>query len=81
MGGWLIYKCNRFPNEYFAQPQSYSQKRKHYPMNDNTNSVDIMALTVFKRELIDIDVLGVTVDPIIRDYLRDRISQMEGPPV
>jgi hypothetical protein len=50
-------------------------------MNDNTNSVDIMALTVFKRELIDIDVLGVTVDPIIRDYLRDRISQMEGPPV
>ena len=28
-------------------------------MNDNTNSVDIMALTVFKRELIDIDVLKV----------------------
>jgi hypothetical protein len=50
-------------------------------MNDNTNSVDIMALTVFKRELIDIDVLKVTVDPIIRNYLKDRISQMEGPPV
>jgi hypothetical protein len=48
-------------------------------MNDNTNSVDIMALTVFKRELIDIDVLKVTVDPIIRNYLKDRIEQMEGP--
>ena len=48
-------------------------------MNDNTNSVDIMALTVFKRELIDIDVLKVTVDPIIRNYLKDRIEQMESP--
>ena len=41
------------------------------------SSVDMSILTVFKRELLDIEAMGVSVPPIVIEYLSERIKSIE----
>ena len=46
-------------------------------MKNNISGVDIAVLTVFKRELITIKMLGNHVSPIVVEYLTKRIKEIE----
>jgi|TARA_R110000744_G_scaffold46786_2_gene103286 hypothetical protein len=41
------------------------------------NSVDVAVITVFKRELLTIKIMGNHVSPIVVDYLNKRIEDIE----
>ena len=46
-------------------------------MKNNISSVDGAVLTVFKRELLTIKIMGNHVSPIVVDYLTKRIEDIE----
>ena len=46
-------------------------------MNNTISSADVAVLTVFKRELLTIKMLGNHVSPIVVEYLTKRIKDIE----
>jgi hypothetical protein len=48
-------------------------------MSNNINGADMPTLTVFKMELQRITDMNLKVDPLITDYMRARISEIEPP--
>ena len=48
-------------------------------MSKNINGADMPTLTVFKMELQRITDMNLKVDPLITDYMRARISEIEPP--
>jgi|TARA_B110001454_G_scaffold87591_1_gene83973 hypothetical protein len=68
----LIYKCNKYPERYFT-----TQRR--FPMLKNINGADMPTLTVFKMELQRISDMNIEINPIITEYIRARIDEIEPP--
>ena len=48
-------------------------------MPDNINGADMPTLTVFKMELQRITDMNLEIDPLITEYMRTRISEIEPP--
>jgi len=49
-------------------------------MSKNINGADMPTLTVFKMELQRITDMNLKIDPLITDYMKTRISEIEPPP-
>ncbi len=48
-------------------------------MPDNINGADMPTLTVFKMELQRITDMNLEIDPVVTEYMRARISEIEPP--
>ena len=48
-------------------------------MPDNINGADMPTLTVFKMELQRITDMNLEIDPLITEYMRTRICEIEPP--
>ena len=48
-------------------------------MPDNINGADMPTLTVFRMELQRITDMNLKIDPLITEYMRTRISEIEPP--
>ena len=48
-------------------------------MPDNINGADMPTLTVYKMELQRIADMNLEIDPLITEYMRARISEIEPP--
>ena len=48
-------------------------------MPDNINGADMPTLTVFKMELQRITDMNLKIDPLVTEYMRTRISEIEPP--
>ena len=48
-------------------------------MTRNIDGADMPTLTVFKMELQRITDMHMEINPIIMEYMRDRISEIESP--
>ena len=49
-------------------------------MSANINGADMPTLTVFKMELQRITDMDLKIDPLITEYMRTRICEIEPPP-
>jgi hypothetical protein len=49
-------------------------------MLKNINGADMPTLTVFRMELQRISDMNIEIDPIITEYIRARIAEIEPPP-
>jgi len=67
--------ANRVP---IGNPPGFGASIKENNMSVNINSMDMTALSVFKRELQSIEALNRNVSPIIIEYLTQRIDEIEG---
>ena len=43
----------------------------------NLSSVDTTIVTVFKRELLEIEARGINVSPVVLNYLSERVKNIE----
>tara|TARA_R110002020_G_scaffold466757_1_gene689691 strand:- start:48 stop:203 length:156 start_codon:yes stop_codon:yes gene_type:complete len=48
-------------------------------MPNNINGADMPTLTVFKMELQRITDMNLNIDPLITEYMKTRICEIEGP--
>jgi len=48
-------------------------------MSKNINGADMPTLTVFKMELQRITDMNLKIDPLITEYMKSRISEIEPP--
>ena len=48
-------------------------------MTNNINGADMPTLTVFKMELQRITDMNLKIDPLITEYMRTRICEIEPP--
>ena len=48
-------------------------------MSANINGADMPTLTVFKMELQRITDMKLEIDPLVTEYMRTRISEIEPP--
>jgi len=48
-------------------------------MSKNINGADMPTLTVFKMELQRITDMNLEIDPLVTEYMRTRISEIEPP--
>ena len=48
-------------------------------MSNNINGADMPTLTVFKMELQRIIDMKLEIDPLITEYMKSRISEIEPP--
>ena len=86
---YLVYKCNKYPKQYFRPPPKpqrtsialpYIITYKEFPlMSKNINGADMPTLTVFRMELQRIIDMDLKIDPLITEYMRTRICEIEPP--
>ena len=43
----------------------------------NLSSVDTTIVTVFKREILEIEARGISVSPVVLNYLSERVKNIE----
>jgi hypothetical protein len=43
----------------------------------NLSSVDTTIVTVFKREILEIEARGINVSPVVLNYLSERVKNIE----
>ena len=60
--------------------ERYFTTQRRFAMLKNINGADMPTLTVFKMELQRISDMNIEIDPIITEYIRDRIAEIELPP-
>tara|TARA_B110000977_G_C11021471_1_gene471505 strand:- start:1167 stop:1355 length:189 start_codon:yes stop_codon:yes gene_type:complete len=43
----------------------------------NLSSVDTTIVTVFKREILEIEARGINISPVVLNYLSERVKNIE----